>query len=218
MADVISTFWKLVYIWTAVSLALFAVIGGWQLIGFVITYALVFGGMVAAVHPITRAGLRRKGRTGPLPFLLVAVAWSCFEELWCNAFGCKLAISVLWADLVFVSAVFTAWLATWYFVLARRFRFTSGQAIIMGSLMGAFFEVVLPGHLFSQPLAALLITPLAILIYRTLFVVPFAMMEFTGTRETPLKYAAAIVLPVVAAGAAAVVVFIVFTLVGAPLA
>jgi len=217
MADFPSLYWKIIYGWTAVSLAIFAALGAWGLVGFTLSYGVIFGGTMAEAHPMARAVLRSAGRNGPVFFLALAAAWSCLEELWCNGFGCVLAIHSLWADLVFVGAVFTAWLASWRFVLARRYRFRSGEAIILGSLVGVFFELVLPGHFFTQPLGALLLAPLDILVYRGLFLLPMSIIDFSGARETPVKYVAALAVPIAAAGAVAVVVFIVFSLIGAPL-
>ena len=205
--------WKIVIAWASLIIICLLLVQEWSVVVFVATYGFIFGGIAfrfrSKIRPLFQA-IRLHNYWG---FLLLAVAVSVTEEIYCWVLGNNMAHEILWVDLVMVTAIWSVWFSTWYFFLSKRFLFTEKEALMVAGAIGILYEYVGTGDVFGNPLL-ILASPLAIVIYATIFVLPMQLITFTGTDDRNRKYPIGIVLPFVLSLPVLLILFVVFSIAG----
>lgn len=187
--------WKVIFPWFAAAIAIFAVIGQWGIVLFALVYGGVFGGMAYRLRrgpkPLFKA-LRLDNYGG---FVLLMALITPSEEMFCYSLGCNLAQPVLWVDLLWVTAVWLVRSSVWYLYVARRYAFGETEALLVASLAGIVFELEVSGLIVRNPLAALVLAPLAIVTYAATFVLPLQLMDLSGTDHSRWRYVVGVAAP-----------------------
>jgi hypothetical protein len=193
----IETAWIVVVAWAAVELVIFCMVKDWPLVGFTVLFGFVFG--LAAWHyrKKVRPAFKRVGLDNLAGFLLLAFLMSVFEEVLCYGLGNHVANKILWADLIQVGVSWLFWFASWYLYIAKHYKFSEKEALLVGASVGILFETVSSGAIFGNPFS-LLMAPLAIIIYAGIFVLPLQFIDLKGTSDSSWKYPVGIILPYLA--------------------
>lgn len=137
--------------------------------------------------------------------------------MFCFSLGCNLAQPVLWVDLLWVTAVGLVWSSVWYLYVARRCAFGEVEALLVASLTGIVFELGIPGLIVRNPLAALVLAPLAIVTYAATFVLPLQLMDLSGTNRSRWRYVVGVAAPSGLATGVALPLWAIFVWWGVPL-
>jgi hypothetical protein len=187
--------WIVIIVWLIAVLAIAGFVAAWNLVAFILTYGFVFGGIAYRYRGRVRPAFKRVGLDNYKGFVLLSVAMSVMEEVWCFLAGCDIAYPVLWVDLIIVSIGWQVWFSAWYFFLSRRYWFGEREALMVAALVGVLYEVVGTGRIFTNPMESLLIVPAAVVIYAALFVLPMQLIDFRGKNRSRTKYPVSVVLP-----------------------
>ena len=209
--------WKIMLIWFIIVIFILAIARQWGVVIFGLTYGIVFGGLAYYYRHTIRQSFMRMGLFNYRGFLLLSIIVSVTEETYCYLLGNRIANPVLWKDLVLVTALWTVWFGTWYFYLSKKYTFSEKEALMTAAATGVFYEYIGPGYFFQNPAGIVLSIPLAVVVYAAIFILPMQLIEFTGTRNTSMKYAEGIVLPFILTMPVAVVLWVLFLLAGHPL-
>jgi len=187
--------WTVILVWFLVVLALFLLSASWSLASFAISFGAIFGGLAWKYRRSVRPIMARLRLDNLLGFALLALGISALEEAWCWALGNRVAMPVLWKDVVFCSLVWLPWFAVWYLFLSKRYHFGEKEALLLAASTGLIYELAGSGAIFSNPAGLLIAVPPILVVYAAIFVVPMQLIEFNGTSRTDWKFAAAPVLP-----------------------
>lgn len=214
--------WRIVGTLLAIALALLTFVGlffpgstsALGIVGFALVWGVGFTTFCYRTGPRYRRALASLG-LGGFPAFLVSVVWiSTAEEVVCASFGCTLAIADLALDLLFVVTLWTVWLCVWWFFIARRYKFTYDEALLLCACTGVLFEIVSKPGTLANPILATLAAGPVIVVYAGICAWPVGLIEFTGTREGKSKYVVGFLVPYLAVLPVALVLFGVLSLLG----
>jgi hypothetical protein len=203
--------WKLMLAWFALVIIIFVIAGGWSLIVFAVGFGIILGGVFYRYRRSVRPLLHRLRLDNYAGFFLLSIAVTVAEETLCYVAGNRIAYPVLWIDLIIISVMWTVWFGTWYFYLSKKYAFQEKEALMVASLTGILYEYLSSG-MFPNPLALLILTPLAVVVYSAIFVLPMQLIDFTGKDNRLRKYLVSIVLPYVLTIPVAVALYIILSL------
>jgi hypothetical protein len=206
--------WKVMILWFVAVVCILAVAGEWSVVVFAATYGLGFGGVCYMLRKRVRklfVNLHLKNYGG---FLVVTVLITVGEEVYCYALGNRVAHPVLWIDLLMVTALWSVWFGTWYFLLSKWYWFREEEALLTAGCTGILYEFVGTGAVLENPGGILLVTPLAVVVYAAIFVLPLQLIDFSGTRKGVSKYVVGIFLPFVLTIPVALGLYVVFSVLG----
>lgn len=205
----------LLSLWLVAVVAVFFLAGNRSAAVFAFLYTAVYGGVCYRYRDRIRSLLASVPGSKALTFFAVAFAVTAAEETFCFLTGNRIALPVLWADILFCGLVWSGWFGTWYFFLSKSYRFGEAEALLTAGLSGLLYEGA--GPVLASPssvVAILLIAPFLSLVYSAIFLVPMQLISFTGTRESVWKYPVSIVLPFLVSVPITIAMFIVFSLTG----
>lgn len=203
--------------WFLAATAILLITGSQGTALFGLSFVLVYGGVVYLCHHRIRDWLRRLPGPAAGKFFTLAFCVSAAEEIYCYLSGNHLALPVLWADVLFCSLTWLAWYGTWYFFLSKRYRFGETEALLTAGAIGLLYEGVSSGAILANPAGVLLLAPLPVLVYATLFLLPMQLIDFTGQRENIWKYPVSVVGPYLLSLPIALTLYFFFGLIGLPL-
>jgi hypothetical protein len=189
--------WIVILAWVAVELVIFSNVGSWSMVAFTLVFGFLFGGLAWRFRASVRPAFRRAGLDNIGGFLLLAFWISVFEEVLCYGLGNRVANPILWADIIQVSVTWLFWFATWYLYIAKRYAFSKKEALLVGASVGILYECVSSGTVFGNPLV-LLMSPMVVIIYAAIFVLPLQLIDLKGKDDSAWKYPVGIVLPYLA--------------------
>ena len=182
----------------------------WGTVYFLVIFGCIYGGLVSVFRErISNSFAHLKRMRFPV-FLILAAAVSVAEEICVYSLGNRIAVPDIWRDIIIVPGEWSVWFAAWYLIIARKFRFTQGQALLAAGVSGILFEYIGTGLFLSNPVGLLLYAPLTIITYAAIFVLPLQAMDFTGMSESRWKYPVSIFLPYVLSIPAALILYAVF--------
>jgi len=204
--------WKVMLAWFVLVIAVFSVAGEWSLVAFEITYGLIFGGIAYKFRSKLRPFFRKLGLDNYFGFLLLCIFVTVTVEVYCYALGNMIAYPILWIDLILVTILWTVWFGTWYFFLSKKYAFSEKEALMTAGFTGILFEYIGTGAIINDPFGFLLATPLAVIIYAAIFILPMQLIDFTGKNESKVKYLVGIVLPFILTIPVAVLSYIVLSI------
>lgn len=207
--------YKLLGIWSLLSLAVFALIGGWGLAVYMLLFVGVFGTAVFRYRSQMGRLLAQIGFRNTWLFAVLVIVTVLFEEyLIYFLVGVEGIMNPnLLINMILISTFWLSWLLTWKLYLAKRYFFTEKEAIMTAGLSGVLFEIVGPLK-FLDPAAVLFITPLSVFIYATAAILPMQLVGFVGQKTGGVKYLAGVFLPFLAAWPAALLVYVILTSLG----
>jgi hypothetical protein len=203
--------WKLILVWFALVIVIFAIAGGWSLIVFAIGFGIILGGVFYRYRRYVRPFFHRLRLDNYAGFFLLSLVVTVVEETLCYLAGNRIAYPVLWIDLIMVFGMWAVWFGTWYFYLSKKYAFQEKEALMIASVTGIMYEYLSSG-MFPNPLALLILTPLAVVVYAGIFVLPMQLIDFTGTDNRLRKYLVSIVLPYILTIPVAVAIYIILSL------
>jgi hypothetical protein len=206
--------WKVMILWFVAVVCVLAAAGEWSVVVFAVTYGLGFGGICYVLRKRVRklfVNLHLKNYGG---FLAITVLVTVGEEVYCYALGNRIAHPVLWIDLIMVTVLWSVWCGTWYFLLSKWYWFREEEALLAAGCTGVSYEFVGTGAVLENPGGILLATPLAVVVYAAIFVLPLQLMDFSGTRKGVSKYIVGIFLPFVLTVPVALGLYVVFSVLG----
>jgi len=209
-----NTAWKILLAWFCVSVAIMAFVGAWPLVAYVITYAVVFGGLAWKYRDRVRPLFKRLKLDNFKGYMLLAVIVTITEELWCWVLGCTLAHPNILVDLFFVTLLWSVWFATWYLYLARKFRFTEKAALLTAASIGVLFEYATKPEMILNPAVLAVSIPLGVLVYAAIFLLPMQLITFDGKKESWVKYPVSVTLPYLLTIPVAILVYIILAALG----
>ena len=161
--------------------------------------------------------LKSVGLAGYPAFAATVIAVSIAEECLCALFGCTLAVPTLWADLIFVVSIWLAWLSTFYFYIALRYKFDYDEVLLVAAVAGLLFEIVTKPSALASPLIAFIAAGPVIMVCARITALPLGLVEWKGHRDGWMKYPIAFFVPFMASAVALIPVFIFLTAIRAPL-
>jgi hypothetical protein len=209
--------WRIMLLWYGAVLTILSIAREWSVVAFGFTYGLIFGGFEYRYRHKVLPFFQKIGLDNYLGFLLLASIVTVTEETYCNLLGCQIAHPVLWIDLALVVVMWTVWFGTWYFYLSKKYAFSEKEALMTASFTGIFYEFMGKGELLANPLGLLIATPLVVVVYAAIFILPMQLIEFAGKDESKWKYPICITVPYILTIPVAVALFVVFSLLGTPL-
>jgi hypothetical protein len=92
---------------------------------FAFLYTIVYGGLCYRYKDNIKTFLKGLPVNTVIKFFSVAFPVAAAEEVFCFLMGNRIALPVLWADVLFCGLVWFGWFGTWYFYLSKRYRFGS---------------------------------------------------------------------------------------------
>lgn len=170
----------------------------WDILIYSLTYVLVYGSLIFYFRQRIRSTFSKISKWKFPVFIAIGLLVSIFEEIYVYSLGNKIAVSSIWLDIVVVPLEWAAWFATWYLLISRRYHFTESQALLTAGLTGILFEFSGKGFLVSDPLAIIVFFPSAIFVYAAIFILPMQLIDFTGSRNSWVKYPIGIFVPYLA--------------------
>ncbi len=209
---------SLLLLWFLGIVVIFFVAGNRSAAVFAFLYAIVYGGICYRYRDFIKSLLVRIPVPGTIKFFGIAFAIAAAEEIFCYLTGNRIALPVLWADVLFCGFAWFGWFGAWYFFLSKKYRYTETEALLLAGMAGLLFEGT--GSVLASPIAILpilVIAPFLFLVYAAIFLVPMQLISFTGTKESVWKYPVSIVLPYLASIPIIIVLFILFIVLGVPL-
>jgi hypothetical protein len=206
--------WKLIIAWFGLGLIVMALAGGWSLIVYTVGFAVLFGGFAYRYRSGVKPFFKKHGLNNYAGFLLLSIAVTAGEEIFCHVTGNRIGNPVLAIDLVIVAALWSVWFGTWYFYLSKTYAYEEKEALLLAGIMGVFDELIGTGAFLASPVVLAVLTPMAIVVYAAVFIWPMQLIDFTGRKNSLWKYPASIVIPAVLTIPVAVVLFIIMGLLG----
>ena len=186
--------WCVLLVWFLCVIAIFLLSGGWSVSTFGLSFGLLFGALAWRYRADVRPLMARLHLDNFAGFLVLAASVSAAEETWCWALGNKVAMPLLWKDIVFCSLVWLPWFAVWHLFLSKRYSFGEKQALLLAASAGVLYELAGSGLILS-PAGLILAVPLDLVVYAAIFILPMQLIDFSGTRTGPARYAISPVLP-----------------------
>ncbi len=187
--------WKIIAALFVFSMLVMAIERSWSIIAYSVTYGVIYGGTVYLLRGKIRSFFSGIGRTRYPLFLILSLVVSVSEEVYVYILGNHIAIPNIWLDIIIVPLEWAAWFSGWYYLISRKYKFTEGQALLAAGLAGILFEYSGEGFLAFNPLAMLIFFPTAIVIYSAIFILPMQLIQFTGEKETWLKFPIGVFVP-----------------------
>lgn len=185
----------MILIWFALSTIILSLSHDWSEVIFSASFGVIYGGIVYLCRQNISGTLwALKIKNFPV-YLAVCFLVSAFEEFYVYSLGNRIAVPNIWQDLVIVPGEWLVWFATWYLFIAKKFRFTAGEALFAAGLEGVMFELVGNGLFLSDPLGFLVSVPLTIVVYAAIFILPMQFINFTGKIESFWKYPVSVIVP-----------------------
>lgn len=206
--------WKVMLSWFAAVMIILSIAGEWSVVVFGVTYGLVFGGVAYKNRKKVKSFFEKVGLDNYKGFLFLTVIITVTEEVYCYVLGNQIAHPVLWVDLILVTVMWSVWFGTWYFFLSKRYYFEEREALMVAAFTGVFYEFVGTGAFLENPFGVVLAVPLAVIVYAALFVLPMQLIPFTGENASKTKYVVGVVLPFVLTLPVALVLYLVFSIIG----
>jgi hypothetical protein len=206
---------SLLLLWFMAVVIVFFVAGDRSAAVFAFLYAIVYGGICYRYRDSIRSFLTGIPMDRALAFFAVAFVVTAAEETFCFLTGNRIALPVLWADVLFCGLVWSGWFGTWYFFLSKKYRFGEPEALLVAGMSGLLYEGF--GPVMANPVAALpilVISPFLILVYSAIFLVPMQLISFTGTKESVWKYPVSVVLPFLVSLPITMALFVIFSVTG----
>ncbi len=194
--------------WFIFSVVATALNHEWRAVAFTLSFGALYGGSVLAAGRQIRNALSSWGLIRFPVFISVAIAVSVAEETYAYALGVRIAIPVLWQDLIIVPGEWAAWFAAWYLIIARKFAFTDIEAAASAGITGLLFEYAGAPATLADPLATIVAIPLTVAVYSAIFSLPLQFMKFNGLSASRWKYPVAVLLPYLLSLPATVALFI----------
>ena len=99
------------------------------------------------------------------------------------------------------------WFATWYLFVSRRYRFTTGEALLAAGMEGLMYEYIGNGLVLSNPIGFLVSVPLTVVVYAAIFILPMQFIKFSGQKKGVTRYPIAVLLPYLLSIPAALVLY-----------
>ncbi|HUL62076.1 MAG TPA: hypothetical protein VLT35_03355 [Methanocella sp.] len=205
----------LLSLWFMAVVAVFFLAGNRSAAVFAFLFTAVYGGVCYRYRDRIRSILASVPVSKALMFFIVAFAVTAAEETFCFLTGNRIALPVLWADILFCGLVWSGWFGTWYFYLSKTYRFGETEALLVAGLSGLLYEGA--GPVLASPPSALpilLIAPFLSLVYSAIFLVPMQLIRFTGAKDSAWKYPVSVVLPFLVSVPITLALFIVFRVTG----
>jgi hypothetical protein len=187
--------WKIIAALFAFSMLALSIERAWNIVSYSVTFGVAYGGTVYLLRGKIRSFFSGIGRIRYPAFLALSLVVSVSEEVYVYILGNHVAIPNIWLDIIIVPLEWAVWFSGWYYLISRKYRFTEGQALLAAGLAGILFEYSGKGFLAFNPLAMLIFFPTAIVIYSAIFILPMQSIQFTGRRETWLKYPIGVFVP-----------------------
>lgn len=167
----------------------------WSMVAFSITFGAIYGGLVS-YHSVRIRDFFRERSLNTYPvFLLLAILVSVCEEAYVHILGNSVAVSNIWLDMIIVPGEWSVWFTAWYFLMSRRYFFNGSQVLLIAGLSGLLYEYLGNLYFLANPLGFMVEVPTTVVIYASIFVLPMQLMNFTGDRDSWIKYPAGIFLP-----------------------
>lgn len=201
-------------LWFGAACLILATAKEWSVVLFAVTYGLGFGGICYVLRKRVRKRLMDLHLKNYGGFLVTTVLITVGEETYCYALGNRIAHPVLWVDLLMVTIFWSVWFGTWYFFLSRWYQFQEKEALMTAGCTGILYEFVGTGAILENPGGFLLITPLAVVVYAAIFVLPLQFLDFSGKRTGSSKYVVGIFLPFFLTVPAALGLYVIFSVLG----
>jgi hypothetical protein len=186
--------WAVLLAWFLCVCGIFLLAREWSVSAFALSFSLLFGGFAWRYRRNVRPFMARLHLDNFAGFMFLALSVSAAEEAWCYSMGNHTAFPILWKDILFCDIVWVPWFAVWYLYLSKRYSFHEKEALLLAASAGIFYELVGSGAIFN-PAALLLAVPLDLVVYAAIFILPMQLLDFSGTKSGPAKYALSPVLP-----------------------
>jgi hypothetical protein len=129
--------------------------------------------------------------------MLLSIAVTIAEEVFCYVTGNRIANPVLGIDLIIVSVLWSVWFGTWYFYLSKKYIYKENEALLLAGMSGVIYELIGTGVFLRRPIVLAVLTPMAIGVYAAVFIWPMQLIDFTGKKNSLWKYPVSIILPVI---------------------
>ncbi|MGA9140246.1 MAG: hypothetical protein WBZ29_08480 [Methanocella sp.] len=208
----------LLLLWFLAIVVIFFVAGNRNAAVFAFLYTIVYGGICYRYRDRIKSLLTGIPVPVAVKFIGLAFLVTAAEEIFCYLTGNRIAIPVLWADVIFCCIAWLGWFGTWYFFLSKKYRYTDTEALLLAGMAGLLYEGT--GPVLASPIAILpilVIAPFLFLVYAAIFLLPMQLISFTGMKESLWKYPVSIVLPYLVSIPIIIVLFIFFLILGVPL-
>ena len=216
--SILQKVWKLVFIWAVISFIILSIAKVWDVVIYGITYCFIFGGLLYKFRNKIGRALEKLHFKNFIGFALLVTFLTVIEELYVLKLSGPEALAhpTLWVNLVLVSSFWLVWLSTWYFYLSKKYVFTKEQAILTAGFSGIMYELVGTLKIFDIN-AVLFITPISILVYATVAIIPMQLIDFTGQKDSKAKYLISVVLPFLITIPVALILYFIFIAIGVPI-
>lgn len=191
----IDSIWKIILSWFCIVCILFLLTGNSSIAIFGLTYGIGFAALSLFFKERIKDFLSRQGFRTAFGFFALALLATIFEESYCFFLGNKIAHPNLLIDILFVYTIWLGWFGAWYFFLSKKYKFNEKEALFAAGLSGIMYEYAGKPEFLANPTGILIVAPLAIVIYATLFIIPMQAIDFTGKEDGWTKYIAAMLLP-----------------------
>ncbi|OPY28838.1 MAG: hypothetical protein A4E28_01299 [Methanocella sp. PtaU1.Bin125] len=209
---------SLLLLWFMGIVVIFFFFGNRSAAVFAFAYTIIYGGICYRYRDCIRSLLNGIRLPVVIKFFGIAFLVAAAEEVFCYLTGNRIALPVLWADILFCGLAWFGWFGAWYFFLSKKYRYSATEALLLAGMAGILYEGI--GPVLANPVAVLpvlVIAPFIFLVYAAIFVVPMQLISFTGTKEGLWKYPVSIVLPYLASLPIVLVLFLFFTFAEVPL-
>lgn len=189
--------WKVILIWSAISIFILSATHDWSEVIFTVTFGFLYGGMV--YHNSQKIGdfSESSGLKNFPVYIAVCLLVSVVEELYVYSLGNRIAVPIIWKDLVIVPGEWLVWFAAWYLIIARKFAFSYGEVLFLSGFGGIMFEFLGNGLAITNIVGFIITFPLTIVVYAAIFILPMQFINFSGQSHSFWKYPASIIIPYV---------------------
>ncbi len=213
----VAWYWRFIFAWFVLSIAVLASIGSWSSVYFAIVWCVVFGGASWLFRERIRDIIKGSLIDNIVGFSIIVIIISSVEEYLVYILGGTLAQPVLWVDLVFIDATWLTWLVMWKLWVSRKFAFSPPEAVLYSAFTGVLYEIFVSGAFLHNPFSIFIELPVVWIVYSVIVFIPITMIDFRGKSHGVIAGIEAVLVPFLISEAVAASLWVLLGVLKAPL-
>ena len=215
----LSRLYTYIAVWASISLLISVLVKSYGLVAYVVVFVGLFGGVFIRYRSHIVGWLRNAGWSSTPKYVLLISIITLIEEWLVLVLAGRAGLMYpghFGVNMLLVLSFLVPWLLTWKLYLLKQYRYSKNEAIMTAGLAGVMYEVLNPARMMN-PAAWLMLTPLSILIYAVVAYLPLQVIEYSGRKQSRIKYLVSVLLLFVVSWGPALLVFMALSVFGVSL-